>query len=377
MLENWKSGTLGLVINNMNCGGAERVLSLLANGWAERGQKIVLFTTGKAEPSFFPLSDKVTYCPLNLGFKSANVFQAWINNRKTVRTLVQKFKEYQIITVIAFATRTNMRVFKAAKQCGIPAILSERNDPSRKDLSPLIHWFKDRTYRKADHLVVQSRGSLEYYQNMGVTRVTLIPNPLEPASGFEPAVEPKRILSVGRMHPQKGHDLLLESFSLFLKQSKNKNWILTILGDGPLRGELLHKAKVLGLEQNIDFPGIIKDKVPFYRETAVFALSSRFEGFPNVLAEAMSAGLPCVSFDCSGGVRDLVQDGKNGILVPPGDVEKMAHAFLTLTQNRTWAKELGQAAVLSVNQYGLGSILTQWDSALDRAWRKKYEGGPL
>jgi glycosyltransferase involved in cell wall biosynthesis len=130
---------------------------------------------------------------------------------------------------------------------------------------------------------------------------------------------------MGRLHPQKGFDLLLEAFSRIKDQYPD--WSLTILGDGPLREQIESLRDELGLKGRVHLPGAVKNPHQVLKQAELFVLSSRREGFSLALLDAMSYGLPVVAFDCRSGPREIIRDGVDGVLVPPEDVGAMAEAL--------------------------------------------------
>ena len=199
----------------------------------------------------------------------------------------------------------------------IKVFVSERDSPTEK--IPLITAFlRDKIYCKADGVISQTSESKVFIEgNTGNNNVVAIPNPIKKVTKLHTGEKKNVILNVGRLVHKKGQKYLVDAFS----KLKNKNWRLVFVGDGPLKKDLVQQVHELGLTDRVEFRGFEKDVATWYKSSKVFAFPSILEGFPNALAEAMSYGMACVSFDCKTGPRDIINDGVNGYLVEEGNVE--------------------------------------------------------
>jgi glycosyltransferase involved in cell wall biosynthesis len=168
-------------------------------------------------------------------------------------------------------------------------------------------------------------------------------------------------LTVSRLNREKGIDLLLEAWAL---SSQRKTSRLRILGDGAERADLEALARRLGIADRVEFAGFVSDKVPHWQQASAFVMSSRFEGFPNALCEAMAAGLPSVSFDCPSGPRAILSDGINGLLVPAEDTRALAAALDRIAGDPALRDRLGREAVKILENLGLAGITDRWEGAL-------------
>lgn len=149
------------------------------------------------------------------------------------------------------------------------------------------------------------------------------------------------VLFVGRLHRQKGVDVLLEAWAGFVKQRPRAR--LLILGDGPEASDLRREADTLGIAPSVEFRGSRKDVGLHYAAAQIFVLPSRYEGFPNVMLEAMVAGCPVIA-SCVSGTEDAIENGRNGLLVPPGESEPLLEALLQLSHDGDLADRLGREA---------------------------------
>ncbi|PZS07203.1 MAG: glycosyltransferase family 4 protein [Chloroflexi bacterium] len=359
---------LTLVISGLSSGGAERVLSTMANYWAARDWIITVLTwEGQGKRPFYPLDPRVIYRPLGLEVASTNSLHALLNNARRVVALRRAIEITAPQVVISFGDSTNVVSVAAVTGLGVPLIVSERVDP-RAGGAPRV-WDRLRrwTYPHASRVVVQTQDVLPCFSARVRRRSRIIPNPVSvppnPCScagrveGSEPTV-----LSMGRLVPQKGFDMLLDAFAQVAL--RNPNWKLDIWGEGPSRSALEARARALGLEDRVHLCGRTQQPFDVMRRASLFVLSSRFEGFPNVLCEAMACGLPAVSFDCMSGPRDIIRHGVNGILVPPGDVTGLATVLDRLMTDAKERDLLGCRATGVAERFGLDTVMTKWQEII-------------
>jgi glycosyltransferase involved in cell wall biosynthesis len=167
---------------------------------------------------------------------------------------------------------------------------------------------------------------------------------------------------MGRLHPQKGFDLLLQAFGQI--QAKYPDWHLTILGEGAMRGELEQLRAKLGLIDRVHLPGAVTNVNDYLRQADIFVLSSRFEGFPMAVCEAMACGLPVIATDCLSGPREIIQDGIDGMLVRVDDVESLASGLERLMSDPVYRQQLAQAAPQVLERFGLERVMGMWTDAI-------------
>jgi glycosyltransferase involved in cell wall biosynthesis len=175
--------------------------------------------------------------------------------------------------------------------------------------------------------------------------------------------EGKNIVAMGQLIWQKGFDLLLDVFARVSKT--DKNWNLIIAGTGIMRDELHQQVKKLGLEDSVFFLGHVRNPFAIFAKCDIFVLSSRYEGFPNVLLEAMVCGLPPVSFDCPSGPGEIIQQGINGFLVPPEDIKSMGNTLYELMKDEELRVDIGKEASKVRGRYTPDKIMKQWDKLIN------------
>lgn len=356
-----------LLVYSLGMGGAERVLSIIANHWARKGWRVTILTLdGGTVPPFFPLDPQVRHRSLQLAWESKNPIQAVGNNLRRLRQLRLEIGRTDPDAVIAFTTAVNAMSLLALFGLGHRVIVSERTDPVMnperglwkallKAVMPLAHGF-----------VVQTARAVEFYPRWLRPRLSVIPNPL-PRPRKEQQREPgapcnKTVITVGRLCKEKRFDILLEAFAQF--HERFPHWRLRILGDGALRGELEARRDRLGLQGCVEMPGSVPDPYVEYRQADIFALSSEIEGFPNALCEAMACGLPAVATDCPTGPREIVRDGENGLLVANRDTAALAEGLCRLAGHSEERERLATQAIDVAERFSVETIMRLWEELL-------------
>lgn len=168
----------------------------------------------------------------------------------------------------------------------------------------------------------------------------------------------KEILAVGRLTFQKGFDLLLDAWSIASAQLSD--WSLRIVGDGELHDQLLQQARDLGIEHRVTLAPFSDNPFALYAESGMFVLSSRFEGLPFVLLEAMTCGTPCISFDCPNGPREVIRNGINGLLTPAENVNALSNSIVELGRDPELRQRLGNAARSVSEEFSEASVVARW-----------------
>jgi glycosyltransferase involved in cell wall biosynthesis len=359
------------VISTLGSGGAERVVSTMANWWAQRGRPVTILTLdGASSEPFYALQSAVRHLRLGLAGDSNGLWSGLRNNVSRLVHLRRMLARLENAAIISFGTETNCLVLLASLGLRRRVVVSERCDPRFIPRRRVWRWLRHVSYPFASAVVVQTKEVSRYFSDSD--RVAVIQNPIarvlpESASMRDDieAVIPGRpfVLGIGRLVEQKGFDLLISAFALVA--ASHPEWSLLILGEGTERQVLEEQVHHLGLAQRVRLPGVVVQPQLVFQEADLFVLSSRFEGFPNALCEAMASGLPVIATDCPSGPDEIVRDGVDGVLVPPENAEQLAAAMSRLMGNSEVRRTLGERASEISERLKLEAIMSQWERTLD------------
>lgn len=362
---------LTLTVPSLAFGGAERVVAKMANHWAARDEAVTVVTLSAEAGDTYPLDSRVSRVALNAMRESRGVVQAVNHNLIRVHLLRTAIAQTQPETVISFTDRMNVLTAVACRPLGVDTVLSERIDPSRHQIGRAWSWLRRRFYPSARALVVQTERVRRQMQRIMRGRpIYVIPNAVEPPANAgtgnsqRDAAGVRWVIAVGRLAPQKGFDLLIDAFARIAE--RHPQWSLKILGEGPARPSLERLVVRRGLDQRVVLTGWEPDPASVLRQCELFVLSSRFEGFPNALLEAMACGVPSISFDCDSGPAEIIRDDVDGLLVPPENVAALAAAMDRFIENEPLRRRLGGEAMHVVERFSVERYFAQWDAVLRR-----------
>lgn len=345
-------------------GGAEHVMTRLVNHWAENGHEVSV-------GCFEPFCRETSRWELD---KRIHLLLLWelpkgrISYRLAVRRM---FRELNPDVIVSFLCGANIFAVTYGKLWGrYKVILSERYSPGLDTPSFLMQWKRKLFFRLADCFVCQTPRAKEFcisYYHLHPERCTVISNPPPAVPPPRPEnaprlLPPKAIIAAGRLAWEKGFDTLIDAFAI--AGAKHPEWTLHIFGEGEDREMLQRKIDNSPVAGRIFLPGNTKKMAELLQEAEIFALSSRAEGMPNILLEAMAAGCACAAFDCQFGPRDIIQPEQDGLLVPENDTAAFARALDRLMTDETLRHKLGEAAVRKIRALSIDDVFARWDALL-------------
>ena len=327
-----------IVTRNMVGDGAERVIAQLANFFAEQGKQCAIVTLNDDEV-FYKLNPRISVLPV--GEKSGNkVLDKLLRYRQVRRMVLRESPDM----VLSMPEEIGIYVLLALLGTKIPVYVSERNNPWVMPDRKVTRILRKLMYPAAKGLIFQTEMAKSFFPESVREKGVVLSNPVDAAripSQYTGQRE-KVVVAAGRLSPQKNIPLLLKAFARF--SPSHPEFKLRIFGEGELREELTELTKALNIADKVEMPGRSTVLLEKMNPCAMFVLSSDYEGMPNVLLEAMCMGMPAISTDCpSGGPRELIEDGVNGLLVPVGDEQALCAAMEKMSDTE-YAKRLADNA---------------------------------
>jgi GalNAc-alpha-(1->4)-GalNAc-alpha-(1->3)-diNAcBac-PP-undecaprenol alpha-1,4-N-acetyl-D-galactosaminyltransferase len=357
-----------LVIYGLGGGGAERVMSILANYWVSKGWGVTLIMLVPLTTApFYQLDPRIKLKSLGVAGKSTSKLAAIGNTWQRVQVLRQEIIKSKPDVVISFMNSVNVYAILACLGLNIPTIVSEHIYPGCTDAKKIWQFIMKWAYRHADLVTVLTQNALPFYPATKGYRAIVMPNPIttpDPVTATTQLLATPSLIAIGRLHPQKGFDLLLKAFHRI--QAKYPDWQITILGEGPMRSELEDLRSQLKLTDRVHLPGLVSNVRDYLGQADLFVMPSRFEGFPMALCEAMACGLPVLAADCLSGPRDIVDDGINGMLVTTENIDALAAGLDKLMSDPTKRQQLAQKAPGILDRFGVEQVMGIWQEAIDR-----------
>lgn len=348
------------VIPSLHRGGAERVMSLLTQQWESEAHEVVLAVFDASAPAYLHGGRLVDLRSASRGGTAAKAWKALARTSRLWRLMRQE-RPHHIVT---FMESANFPAALAAALAGCRDRLavSVRNDPAR--FPPLQRVLMRLLYLVPARVVAPSQGVAGALVRMGLpaSRVRSIPNPVLPGAQARPQPQDAPppacpfVLAVGRLHPQKGFDRLLQAFA----RLEDRGQLLVILGEGAQRAALEDQARALGIAPRVRLQGNVADPRPWYEAARCFVLSSRHEGWPNVLMEALACGCPAVSFRCDYGPGEIVEGHLSGLLVDEGDIDALARAIQEILDDEPLRHTLQHNGRLRAAHFAPHLIAQRW-----------------
>lgn len=365
-LDGGSDGSIRVVIvnNHLVGGGAERVVCNLANCLCEKGYSVsVVATVGKK--GSYSLDERVAKEYLMSDFAANNKISYY---RERSKRLKQYMKTHENVSCyIAMMPWNAFMIVKMRRLTNAGVIISERNNPSSYNTKErlMMHY----ATKRCDGLVVQTETISQWYKT--VRRKEIIPNAINNDIVFplRKHIE-KKFVSVARLERQKNYPLLISAFNTFSKDYPD--YTLEIYGQGSQEKTIRGLIAEYGLTKKIKLMGFVEDIPGHISNAECFVLSSDYEGMPNALIEAMCIGLPCISTDCDGGgARQLIKQGKNGLLVQKGDVDAMVSSMIEVVENKSLRDSISMEAKKLKDELNGEKIYSRWALFIDRVINDK------
>ena len=346
-----------IITDITKCAGTERVVTTQADYLAKRGHEIeVISLSSSSGGSFFEMDSSVKIYHLGINsYEYGDVINKLKGYFVSFFRLRKFLKLYKTDLIIGTSRNTNVYAALNCRNCRVIGFEHfAYNNPS-----PIIRIIRDYVYKKIEKLVVLTNRDFELYSKKGID-VICIPNAV-PFSVQDGMSRKSCIaLAVGRNSSEKNFDLLLKLW----KKIDVNNWILKIVGEGPLLEHNKTLALELGIE-NVEFIPFTANIIDYYKEASIYMMTSQFEAFPMVLLEAKTCGCVCVSLDCETGPREIIQDGKDGFLIPMNNYNLFISRVRLLISDEQLRYRMGLEAIENSKLYSKEIILKKLEDLLE------------
>ena len=351
---------VAILIRTLDAGGAERAASALANAFSRAGHAVtILCLTGSG--SFYTIDNdvRVRYLSKNEADKNRRANPTVLLAR--ARALRQYVRTEKPDVLVCMSWYTSLYGIVCTTGVSTLCIGSERANPYVQDANRITTFLRRFTAARCDGFVCQTVRARSFYSRAAQKKIAVIPNAVFNPLVYEtsvPNIRDKVIAGCGRLDHNKGFDVLLDAFAIV--HAAYPQYALRIFGEGESRGELTAQAQRLHLSSCVDLPGSDPRAILSVAHASVFVLSSRSEGMPNALIEAMAAGVPCVATRCDMGPEELIEDGVNGLLVPVDDPQATAQAILRILADAELSDSLSRNALQMRTTNDLSAIAARW-----------------
>lgn len=360
------------VLPTMRAGGSERVISTLANYWAGTGRKVSVatFEPSSAAP-YYPLDHRIAALPLNLPPTKSSAASAITRTGERILAVRRTIRTVRPDVVISFLTKANVLTVLAAQGLGVPVIISERNNPRIQRFSRLWDVARAYAFPRADAMVSMTQGALDFYPPRQRPNARIIRNPVSLPADLRIRRNGRTLTAVGRLNKQKRFDRLLDAYALIAADFPD--WRLVIWGEGGERAALEAQIDRLGLASRVEMPGLTREPGRWVETADILALTSDYEGWANVIVEAMAAGIAVVSVDCDYGPKELLgyerpageaRTERAGIIVAKDDVRALADALASLMRDTARREGLGRNGAAYASRFTVPAIAAEWDDLI-------------
>ncbi|MEX0382544.1 glycosyltransferase family 4 protein [Spiribacter sp. 1M153] len=368
-------------LHSLSAGGAERVTATLANHWARKGWVVTVVTVTGASTDFYELDARIRRIPLDMAADSRHIGEAVWHNLRRIRVLSRVLKREKPDVAVSMMATANVTLALAGRLAGVPAIGSERIHPPTLPLGRMWEASRRRAYPLLAGMVAQTPASAAWIEaHSPADRIRVIPNPVRyPVGRHAPYIDPvevkgslageRLVIAVGRLDHQKGFDRLLAAWAPVIEE--HSDWSLVLLGEGVEREALIEQAKAFGIHDRVALPGAVGNLGDWYEAADCYALTSRFEGFPNALLEALAHGVPSVAVDCDTGPREILRHEVDGLLVPQDDPEALGEALDRMMGDADLRARFAERAVEARDRCAVESIAGQWEALFDEVVRAR------
>lgn len=344
-------------------GGIGRVTAQKANYLANKGHEVSIITEIQGnDPFFYKMNNKIQHFDIGLERGKNKIIKLFIR-KKRIKALLDRLSPNIVIytyPIIPIKTKTP---YKGILECHFnhdTYILKAKAFGTSIIKAKLQTKYQEYVASKFRVLVVLTEQDKDLWKNSGISNTEVIPNMNSFETNETSTLDLKNIIAVGRLDAQKSFDRLIKILAKVIPN--HKDWKLNIYGQGPDKEKYLNLINQLNLTENIIIHEPTKDIKAKYLESSILCFTSTFEGWGLVLTEAMTCGLPVVSYDTLCGPKDIIQNSFNGFLIPNGNEQEYIKSLIFLMDNKEQRKLIGKNAKESVDKYNVDSVMTKWEN---------------
>ncbi len=362
------SSSMMFVVSSLGFGGAERVISELANYFSDIGNEVNIMLVSNNKINY-NISPKIKIIDLSSKMVNKTGLFAIFERMWLIRKLINHIKPE---VVVSFLSIINIYVCFSLMISKHKLIVSERNDPKNDPKGVVKRAVRLLAYKFADGFVFQTETAKKYFSKIIQKKSIVIANPVisnlpEPFKG----IRSKKIIAIGRLVEQKNYPLLIYAFNEIQKEFNDYN--LYIYGEGKDRNKIEKLIKMLSLEDRIILKGNVSNVHEEVVDASLYVLTSDYEGMPNALIESLAMGIPSISVDCSGGgPAAIIENGENGVLVPVGSRDDLVDAMKRILTDIDFSKKLSINAVRDSKKYSMQNISVKWRNYINSIWKENY-----
>ena len=374
-------------------GGMDRTLSLQANYWVEHGNEVYIVTTEKPqnEKPAFQFSPQIKFYNLRIHYNDVNnsmspikilsrLYKGRVHKKRLNALLLTLHPDFTIslfeheLSFLHSVKDGSLKIVQYHFSRYSRSIDLQYNGTNifHKWFSLIKEWRKQLLINYYDAFIVLTDEDAKAWQNM--PNLYVIPNAISFIPPKTSTCLNKQVISVGRLTTQKGYDMLLNAWNKIAHQ--HPDWELVIYGQGNDYNSLKSLINQYGIAHSVYIFPPTKDIIDKYINASIYVMSSRYEGFPMVLPEAMVCGLPCVSFDAPCGPSEIITQGEDGFVVPFGDIQGLADKLELLMDNENLRCQMGIKARSNIMRYSVDNIMKQWEELFLQLSNKKSSTAP-
>lgn len=368
-------------------GGADKVIVDKANYFAQSGYKVTLVTESQLGRELsFPLNPSVKHIDMNLDY-NRQYSQGFIHRAYTYYTLMRIYKKKLelvlqqekpdiVITTLGRSLDFITEIHDGSVKIGEAHTtkyhlrslhLMEQKNVVYRLIAKYLRWKMICNVSKLKALVLlTSQDAVDWKDNV---KTYIIPNSIPSFPERSSNLNNKQVIMVGRYNDAKGYDYLIPAWEIV--HQRHPDWILNVYGSGELHDDVNNWIKEKKLEDTIILHDPVDNIIDKYIESSICVMSSRYEGFPMALVEALSCGVPCVSFDCPFGPRNIIIDGDDGFLVEYLNQQALADGICKLIENEGLRKKMGQRGRMNIQRYSRGKVMSQWENLFEILTKEK------